>query len=171
MKKYIQLPLVVALSATVVACDTTEQTPSEKISQRDVYNSLEDCVADWGDQELCESQMKEAREHAEKMAAANASHGGSSVVVLPMFFGPEYSGSRSYTNSSGRTITPVTNNTSRTATYATNLANGSRAVSYFAGPKNPPGVSLPTTRSPVASTSVSRGGFGSTGSSSSSSGG
>lgn len=159
MNKYISLPIVVALSATVAACDTTEQTSTEKISQRDVYHSLEDCVADWGDQELCENQMKEAREYAEKMAAAKGQN-NSSIVVLPMFFGPEYSGNRSYTDKNGKTITPATNNTSRTATYASNLSTGTRTVSYAAGPKNPPGVSLP----PAVTSTVSRGGFGSTGS-------
>lgn len=94
MSKLIKLSLVAALSTTVAACDTTSSPPEEKVAQRDVYATLEDCVADWGDTELCERQQKEAHEHAEKMAAANAHNGGGGVAVVPMFFGPSHNSMR-----------------------------------------------------------------------------
>ena len=59
----ISLPLVVALAASVSACDMSP-SDEDKPSQRDVYSSLEDCIADWGDTALCERQMSEARNKA-----------------------------------------------------------------------------------------------------------
>jgi uncharacterized protein YgiB involved in biofilm formation len=89
MSKTIRLTLVAALATTVSGCDVTE-TSEAKPAQRDVYTSLEDCVADWGDQELCERQIKEGREHLEKMAQAKAASGGgwyldSSAGYIPPF--------------------------------------------------------------------------------------
>lgn len=159
MQKYIQLPLVVTLAATVAACDTTASNPEEKVTQRDVYASLEDCVADWGDTELCERQQKEAHEHAEKMAAAQSHSGGGGVAFVPMFFGPSYSGERTVTHN-GRTITPSGYSSGRTANYVTNTATGNRVVSY----------SKPGTMSTHATSAVSRGGFGGSGASASSGG-
>lgn len=48
------LALACALAATVAGCDTD---PGAKVVQRDVYQSLSDCVIDWGSVDLCQQQM------------------------------------------------------------------------------------------------------------------
>lgn len=185
MNKASKLSLVVLLATTVAACDDKTPTSEEKkhIGQRDVYNSLEDCVADWGDTELCQQEMKAAREHAEKMAAAQAKSGsgGGMPIIAPIFWGPTYYGdSRSVTHN-GVTRTPTTSTATRTANIW-NSPTGARTISYSAPPKvvtSPSGVSstgTPTvpragfTSSSSPATSVARGGFGATGASSSSGG-
>lgn len=178
MKNYIHLPLTVALAITVSACDTTDHSNEKKPSQRDVYASLEDCVADWGDIELCQQEMKESREHQEKMAAARASGSSGGSTFVPIFMGPTYYGdSRSVVSPSGNTVSPATNRATRTANY-TPMATGGRSLSYSA-PKTPtPGVSPSSvmSRGPAgtvtstATSTAARGGFGATGASASSGG-
>lgn len=163
MNKFSTIALVVILSGTVAACDTTgpTQEATKHIGQRDVYNTLEDCVADWGDTDLCTQQMKEAREHAEKMAAAQGGSSGASIV--PIFWGPTYYGNdRSVTSSSGQRFTPTTSKASRTANIM-NTPTGGRAISYAAPPKVLTGPNGTVT-------TISRGGFGATGSGISSAG-
>jgi len=156
--KHINLPIVVALSITVSACDISG---SDKPAQRDVYTSLEDCVIDWGDTELCQREMKEAREHAEKMAKASGSIDGGFV---PIFMGPTYYGdSRSVTHN-GRKITPITTSSVRTANF-TSLPSGNKSISYTA----PNTRATNKSTSKIVGTSVTRGGIGSSASSSSSS--
>lgn len=110
MSNIIKLSLVTALAGTVSACDASD-VGENKPAQRDVYTSLEDCVADWGDTELCERQQKEAREHELKMAEANKSSGGSDsgASFVPLFFGPTYHGNdRFYRDSRGEIYHPTT---------------------------------------------------------------
>lgn len=166
--KSINTSLIVALSIFIGACDVTEdttQTHKEKVEQRDVYSSLEDCVADWGDTELCQQQMKEAREHAEKMAELRAKQGGTGTSFVPIFFGPSYIGdNRSITKPDGSTVTPPQNRAGRTANITTNPITNTRTFAYT--PPKPP-----TPPQTVPSTNVSRGGFGTTGTTSTSSSG
>jgi uncharacterized membrane protein YgcG len=169
------LPFAIAISTSIVGCDTTG--PVASTTHRDVYHSLEDCVADWGDVELCEQQMKEAREHAEKLAAAHAQQSGSTVIptIVPMFFGPEYIGtSRTHTTPAGQTYVAKANNSERVATYVTNPATNTRTISYSPGGKTS-GIrsSLPTYTvgapnrpaggSGASTSSTARGGFSSSG--------
>lgn len=173
MKKVV--PLVVVLATTVAACDmtATEQEQHTKTSQRDVYHSLEDCVADWGDTELCQEQMKEAREHQEKMAAAQAQSGsGASIIPIPMFFGPSYVGERSVVHN-GREITPSSTKAARTATIVTNPATNTRTFSYNPPrmPSTPASVSAARAGGAAAVSSAARGGFGSGGGGATASGG
>jgi uncharacterized protein YgiB involved in biofilm formation len=181
MKKISTLALVAILASSVAACDDKtntstksadlpEKSESPRIGQRDVYNTLEDCVADWGDTELCQQEMKAAREHAEKMAAAQAHSGGGTVVPM-IFWGPTYYGSERSVTHNGVTRTPTTSTATRTANIW-NSPNGARTISYAPPAKvvsTPSGIK--TTVSPSSFTSVSRGGFGATGASFGSSGG
>ena len=177
MSKVIKLSLVALLAGTVSACDVTDN--SEKPAQRDVYTSLEDCVADWGDTELCERQIKEAREHAEKMAAAQAKDGGGGMAFVPLFFGPTYYGNdRYYRNSQGDYYQPTTqrarqsvgwNSTTRTPVVApprppTPAFTGAPRSTSFTTTTSRPATST------TSSGSVARGGFGGSASSSSSGG-
>lgn len=166
MKKVSTLSLVVVLASMVTACDTTDHSNEDKpkITQRDVYNSLEDCVADWGDTDLCTQQMKEAREHAEKMAKLQGNNSGAAFV--PIFWGPSYYGDTRSVTHNGQTITPATSKATRTANIF-NGPNGARTISYAAPPKV---VTSPTGSATKPTTTVSRGGFGATGAGSSSAG-
>lgn len=167
MSNLIRLPLVVLLAGSVAACDTTGQD-KPKTAQRDVYHSLEDCVADWGDTELCEKEMKEARDHALKMAEAQAkASGGSMPVILPIFMGPTYYGDdRRAVSSSGSTVVPKTTSSARTANF-TQAVGGGRMVSYT--PPNHNATTNTLSRAAGISNSTSRGGIGATGASSGSS--
>lgn len=171
------LALVAILSTTVAACDDKSSETSEnktRIGQRDVYTTLDDCVADWGDTELCQQEMKAAREHAEKMAAAQG-HSGSAIPSM-IFWGPTYYGDSRSVVHNGVTRTPTTSNATRTANIW-NSPSGARTISYAPPPKvvsTPSGVSsgaTPTvsrsgfTSSTGAVSTVARGGFGATGAS------
>jgi uncharacterized protein YgiB involved in biofilm formation len=164
MNKLSTVALVVILAGTVAACDTTgpTQEANKHIGQRDVYHTLEDCVADWGDTDLCTQQMKEAREHAEKMAAAQAKSGSSGASIVPIFWGPTYYGDTRSVSHNGQTVSPTTSKATRTANIMT-TPTGARAISYAAPPKV-------STNSSGHVTTVSRGGFGATGSGMSSAG-
>ena len=71
---------------------------SEPASARDVYQSKEDCLKDWGDQELCEPMNDEDdREY----------RSGGIVFIGRPFYGPRYySGDRSVMYK-GRAIAPT----------------------------------------------------------------
>lgn len=172
MTKPIKMTLVALMATMVAACDqTTSESEVDKPAQRDVYTSLEDCVADWGDTELCERQIKEAREHAEKMAelaAKNGGGGGGIPAFIPLFYGPTYYGNdRYHVDSRGDRFVP--NQQRARNTVGWNSTNQSITSIYRPNPT----VSAPVaTRSGFgggATSTTSRGGFGSTGSSSSSS--
>lgn len=183
MSKTIRLTLVAALAATVSGCDVTE-TSEAKPAQRDVYTSLEDCVADWGDQELCERQIKEGREHLEKMAQAKAASGGGSGGIMPIFMGPTYYGNdRYYRDSRGDLFHPNTQRARQTVGWnpqSRSISTLSKsAAPVFRGTPSPATTGLSaagtsrgfSTSSVSSSSSAARGGFGGTGASVSSSGG
>lgn len=104
MKRLPSMSLVVALGATVGACDAD---PGAQVTQRDVYtgaHALENCIADWGNQDLCKQQL--SKDDAHRVASANRSGGGSHPVFLFMnggtpsygYYGPSYApGNRSAT--------------------------------------------------------------------------
>lgn len=165
MKSVIHLHLVVALAATVIvtACDTTTNTPSEatdskSVSQRDVYHSLADCMADWGDSELCDKQQAEAKALAQQQAQNS---GGHSTSFVPIFLGPMYSpGDRSaYMN--GNRYSPATQGAASTATYLRNNRTGVVSAPSYVSPSKPTfGAPSVASRPSVSSSGVSRGGFG-----------
>lgn len=135
------------LSSTVVACD-----PGSQVTQRDVYHNLEDCVADWGDVELCQKTLSDAEAKA-KQASSN---GSTSAFV---FFGPSYMGSDRYVSHNGQVYAPSTTRAASTA----NFTGSSITPSSFSAPR---AATSSITPKPSAVTTT-RGGFGSTGSASS----
>lgn len=145
MKRLPSMSLVVALAATVSACDTD---PGAKVVQRDVYSgpmALENCTADWGNEELCKQRLDEAE--TKRMAAAGHGGGGSHGSVMPLFiYGPGYVGGVREVTHNGRTITPMTQRAVQTAQFSPSTF---KPTGYTA-PK-PPG------------SAVARGGWGSTG--------
>lgn len=128
---------VLLLAGMLNGCD---YDPAEEPVQRDVYKSLEDCMADWADKTMC-LKAAELQEGQRKKIADNQQH-GSTVIMQPYYFyGPEYvPGSRiSYHN--GAAIIPRSSNFVQST------------------PKFTPSSSFSASRS----TSVTRGGFGSAG--------
>ena len=139
------LALACALAATVAGCDTD---PGAKVVQRDVYQSLSDCVIDWGSVDLCQQQRAEAEAKAKEVAAhGGGSGGGGSAIPSIIFFGPSYTGERAVTHN-GNTLRPTTSRATQTAAF-TKMAPNVKPT--FSAPK-PAGWSAP-----------SRGGWGGAG--------
>lgn len=136
---------------------------ASEIKQRDVYHSLEDCVADWGEVELCERQIAQAKADAEK----NKQTSSSSSVPAFIFFGPSYTGSDRYVAHNGRTYVPST-----TRAVSTGHFTGSNPTPVYRSPTAVSATVTPhsssvtsTVRSPSATAATtSRSGFGATGS-------
>ncbi|WP_420835361.1 DUF1190 domain-containing protein [Mannheimia massilioguelmaensis] len=101
---------------------------SEENVQRDVYKSLEDCVADWGTPELCEQDTKaladlnKGNETPQSIFNESANHGESShsgsgfvagymaARMMSSFMGPSYfQGNRAVQTNNGQTIRPQAN--------------------------------------------------------------
>ncbi len=140
-KRLPSMSLVVALSATVAACDD----PTDLASQRDVYSgptAFEDCVADWGNPDLCRQQLTDA----EKKEVAASGGGAGHTVFL---WGPQYTGYDRFTNYNGVRYEPKATHATRSAWFRPSSSSGAKSMG-FAAPK------------PAYSVS-SRGGFGSTG--------
>lgn len=139
------MSLVVALSATVAGCDD----PANQTAQRDVYsgpNAFENCVADWGNEELCKRQLDEAeRKAAASVPTSGASGGGGSHVML---WGPTYYGADRQVYHRGQYYAPTSTRAERTAAF-NNIGGGSVKPSSFGGAK--PAAYVP------------RGGFGGAG--------
>lgn len=118
--------------------------------QRDVYTKVEDCIADWGNAELC-SKVADA-ERAQFAKSVGVAHDGGSSII---FWGPSYySGSRSV-DYGGRSYTPLT---SRAMSKPFSVTPNS---SSFA--RSSPGTASRPASGVSSSGSSSRGGFGSSG--------
>lgn len=117
---------------------------SQEDGSRDVYQSSEDCIKDWGDQELCEPMNDDDdREYR--------SSGG--VFVGRPFYGPRYyPGDRSVMYK-GRAISPPGSSTTLKPYSVTSRSSSSSRSSSVSSPR---------------SSSTSYGGFGSRSSGSSS---
>ena len=144
------LTLLAALTAT--ACDSD---PGEKVVQRDVYSgphALENCVADWGNEELCKKQLDDAEK---KQLAASSPHTGGGIAPSIFVWGPGYSGSDRAVSHNGQTITPATQRAVQTAAFARGVTPAGSAV-------RPVAFNMPKPAG-VSSGFTSRGGFGATG--------
>ena len=115
----------------------------EDAQQRDVYTKFEDCMADWGQQELCvQLGQADAAQFAEETTGVQ---GGGSGAHTILFWGPHYYPSDRSVIHNGRTITPSRNSAMSRPFHVTERSSASAKTS----------ASKPST--------VSRGGFGSTG--------
>lgn len=134
-KREFSLSILVAL---VAGCDYDPTITA----QRDVYTRMEDCVADWGDVQLCQQMDATASaERVKEQQGGDGKSGGASAVVYPYFYGPTYYGSNRVAYVGEREVHP-------TANRATNFRSTSVRSSTL--PSN-------------VGRAVSRGGFGSTG--------
>ncbi len=146
--------LVIALGATTLA--GCESDPGAEVAQRDVYSgpdAFQDCVADWGNADLCKDQLDAAAKQAAGAPAPGTA--GSNVVFL---WGPSYVPSiygRSV-NYGGHTYTPSSYRARNAASFAPSRGASSRSLMGFDSKTTP----TSKTSSYLKST---RGGFGATG--------
>lgn len=145
-KRSAAITLVLAGSATLGGCGSP-------VEQRDAYSSLQSCVKDWSNSSLCEP-VRDGK------------------YASSYFYGPPYYGSGTAWSFFGRSRSPSLN-PSPNAMDVQRLQTGTVASSpksqlamrVGAGPR-----SSSFSSSSGSGTSVARGGFGSTGASSSSGG-
>lgn len=119
MKKKNQMLVSLSLVALLGGC-------SEEEVQRDVYNSLDDCLADWQRPELCEAEKSDtanAQNNAGPTANVNGDEGpsmGSAIAgaaagymlarAIGNFMGPAYHpGNRAVSTPTGQVIQPQGN--------------------------------------------------------------
>ena len=136
MKKSKSIMLLIApvLSTLLFnACGGNESASTT----RDVYQSKEDCLKDWGDQELCE-QMNDEDDREYR------SSGGVFVAGRP-FYGPTYYPGDRAVMYKGRTISPAGTSTSLKPYSVTSRSSASSRSSSVSSPR---------------SSSTSYGGFG-----------
>lgn len=99
--KRIGIALAILVASGLTACepspevDPTSETEVPETTTKDVYKTLDECMQDWGDKEMCtQAATAQAQvNQAQAQAAANQSNGGGGGVVpvfIPMFYGPEY---------------------------------------------------------------------------------
>jgi uncharacterized protein YgiB involved in biofilm formation len=132
------ITLVLAPLLALAACGTEDV-------QRDVYTKMEDCIADWGKPELCQSMAEaDAKQHA---ASVGVDH--SSSVMPMMFWGPGYYGSSRAVSYEGSTYAP-SGNRAMSRPYVVGSSASTAARSSAASPA----------RGGSSSSSVSRGGLG-----------
>lgn len=130
-KSSLSITLVLIGTAALSGCGN-DRDQNTRVMRRDVYSSLEDCRADWGRADDCET--------ASNFSSRSSSTGGGS------YYGPRYY----WADSSGR----YDNSTPRPGSRATSVATiGGTSASRHAS-----GLHSSGSRS---SSSVSRGGFGS----------
>jgi uncharacterized protein YgiB involved in biofilm formation len=132
--KNLSLVLVPILLA---ACG--DEIPADQ--QRDVYTKFEDCMADWGKEELC-MQLGEAdaKQFAEATTGVAGGGGGSHVI----YWGPTYYPGDRAVIYNGQSIAPTTN----------------RAMSRPFAVRSTSSAAARNSPATARSTSVSRGGFG-----------
>ncbi|HRH42214.1 MAG TPA: hypothetical protein PKY82_11360 [Pyrinomonadaceae bacterium] len=134
MKKSKGITLLIApILSTVLlnACDSNEST------SRDVYQTKEECVKDWGDQDLCEEMNDNDSNDYRK-------NGG--VFISRPIWGPPYYPNQRSVSYKGRTFAPTTKSSSMPPYIVTSRSSS---------------TSRSSVSSPTRSSSTTYGGFGS----------
>ena len=122
MKKSTSIMLIVApLIGAVLACGGGDSD-----STRDGYQSREDCLKDWGDNELCE-EMNDDDEREYKRT------GG--VFVGRPFYGPRYYPGDRAVVYKGKTIQPSGKTTSMKSYTVTSRSSSSSRSSSVSSPR------------------------------------
>lgn len=137
MKRKTLTLLVLGLSGCGLNYD-----PAAEVAQRDIYTRLEDCVADWGDKDLC-LKAEELRNEEGRQQAQNSPDTQVAMVPPFLFLGPLYLPSQRVAYRDGQAIYP----------------RGQRAVTVRTIPRS------------AVPASARRGGFGTSASRAGSSGG
>ena len=145
-RKQIPILLIAALAGGCGGEDGGEKVAV----QRDVYTRIEDCIADWGNKDLC----LEAEKLRQQQAAHAQAHG--SPIIVSSFYGPEYMPGYRYAYSpDGAYFRPRTNSAAsatapQKASTAFTQGRSAAAAKAASGVRSSGGSS-------------SRGGFGGTG--------
>jgi hypothetical protein len=100
---------------------------SESATSRDVYESREDCLKDWGDDELCEEMNDQDSDDYRRS-------GGVFVAGRP-FWGPQYYPSDRTVIYKGRTISPPGKNTALKP-YLVTTRSSSTSKSSVSSPRS-----------------------------------
>lgn len=155
-KKIVLIITPVLSSLLFNACRSSSYSPSTYSSTpstttRDVYQSLDDCKKDWGEQDLCEQMNDSDTDEYRRNGGVIAGRG---------FRGPNYYSGDRAVSYKGKTIAPTSTSTSLKSFTVTSSSSSSSRSS----------VSTPrsSSYSSSSSSSSSRGGFGGGGYSSSS---
>jgi hypothetical protein len=123
---------------------------------RPLYASLEDCKADWGNEDRCEQSGPSTAAAAQ--GSSNSTHGGGTAATRVFFWGPYYTQSGTVYEFDGRRSSisqmpsRMVSNTQQSISPAGVYASGGRYVS------TPPHSSASSAKS--AGVSIARGGFG-----------
>lgn len=114
--KFPTLLAVLMASVSMTACVEEPMEDEVQTTQKDAYKKLEDCMSDWGSEELCTKAMDASIAQQQAQQAQQQANGGDTTIIAPMiFYGPEYSsGQRSAYNSSGKAIFPKGNHATKT---------------------------------------------------------
>ena len=114
MRKSKNITLIVTSLLSTILLSACGDEPAD----RDVYKTKEECVQDWGEQDLCEPMKDDDDYH---------NHHG---VYYPLFYGPHYYGSERAVHYNGREIRP--------AGRSTTFKSVSRPSSSFSSSKSSP---------------------------------
>ncbi len=127
MKKSKSIMLLIAPVLSTLLFNACGGSGGEAASSRDVYQSKEDCLKDWGDQELCESMNDEDdREY----------RSGGGVFIGRPFYGPRYyAGDRSVMYK-GKAIAPTGTSTSLKPYSVTSRSSASSRSSSVSSPRS-----------------------------------
>jgi hypothetical protein len=176
--KGFKFPLLVAsLSVLMIGCQEETQFDNDfvlmdEVTQKDVYKTLDECMADWQDASICAPlSEQEVAEQNKQLQQFHQSNSGTFVpIIMGSFHGPEYStGTRSIIHN-GKVYTPTKHS------YMTSTRPGMATPGYMTAKSSylkanpqarqmfPHSVSKPQSFSAKSTSgSVRRGGFGSTG--------
>jgi hypothetical protein len=146
-KRKKKIPLLVIgslIGLGIYGCDYDPSGEDPKVTaQRDIYTKFEDCVADWGDKNLCQQMQASAEKSKEEQRQAGSGGGHTTVVTgYPYFYGPTYYGNDRIAHVGDRQVSPLGNRASNTRSAFVRSS------------------SLPTS---VSRSIAARGGFGSAG--------
>ena len=126
MKKSKNIMLLIApVLSTLLFNACGGESPS---TTRDVYQSKEDCLKDWGDQELCEPMNDEDdREYR---------NSGGVIYAGRPFYGPGYYPGDRAVMYKGRTISPTTSSTSMKPYSITSRSSTASRSSSVSSPRS-----------------------------------
>lgn len=114
--KFPTLLAILMASASMTACVEEPMEDEVQTTQKDAYSTLDSCLEDWGDKELCTKAMEASIAQQQAQQQQAQANGGDTTVIAPLiFYGPEYSsGQRSAYNSKGQAIFPKGNHATKT---------------------------------------------------------
>lgn len=127
MKKSKSIVLLIAPVLSTILLNGCGGSGSNYSTTRDVYQSLEDCKTDWGEQELCE-QMNDDDDHEYRSSGV--------VYAGRPFYGPAYYPGDRTVNYKGKTITATRTSTTMRPYSVTSRSSASSRSSSVSSPRS-----------------------------------